>query len=322
MQNDPVSPTSSPPTLTYEEMPVIEQDSNPMPPPVNTPESLDTEDRENVIPEASRVFGSDSSPAPVSEPLLTPEAFEKARSQHSAGGGKRPVGLIMFIVLLFGLGIWLSGQLRSFFAPIASDEVVVPTVSPFVPTTSVVPSASPSGSMTPQSWQVQTIISGVTKQAIPGVSYRLPGDVKTPVCDSTSCASSGTSLPGGTRFTVAPRGKGQLLPDFRGAILTDTTGKEFVMKQTTIGSISVYEYRGDFTGRTGGGYTFTKMRGVLVPVSDTFAIDFNHFAPTGATTDYTKDDLLFDEIIKSFQSSPALPLTSPTTKPSTSSAGF
>ena len=154
----------------------------------------------------------------------------------------------------------------------------------------------------------------------------MPSEVKAPVCDSQSCASQGTNLPGGTRFTVAARGKGQLLPDFRGAILTDAAGREFTMKQGVFGGVFAYEYTGNFTGRTGGGYTFTAIRGVLMPVSETLAVEFNHFAPAGITSDFASDDAVFNEIIASFKTgivNTATPSVSlPAVTPTTTSAGF
>ena len=264
-------------------------------------------------PEETTVPGSVAPPSPLPK----------------KGKGK-PVGTLLFIVLLFGLGIWLASQFRSLLVPSVSEDVAVPT-SGLVPTSrpTFAPLATPSGSLVSSTWQIYEVISGSTKKPVSGVSYELPGDVKAPVCDSASCASQGTYLPGGTRFTVAARGRGQLLPDFRGAILTDATGKEFDMQQTTVAGISVYEYSGDFTGRTGGGYTFTRIRGVLIPVSETLAIEFNHFAPAGITTDFVSDDVIFNKVVGSFKatgyvvSSPALtPTVSlPTATPATTS-GF
>lgn len=303
MADDSTSVPETKPQLTYEETPIIDPSSVAV---------VSQEDKESVVPEATQVF--QTSPAPSSPTTSVPPQKQK---------GKNHIGTILFVILLFGLGIWLSTQLRSFFAPTLTQEVAVPTSIPtLLPTPNVNPLATPSGSIT-NAWLTYEVMSGVTKKAISGLSYQLPAEVKAPVCDSTSCASSGTNLPGGTRFTVAARGKGQLLPDFRGAILTDASGKEFVMKQGVFGGVYAYEYMGDFTGRTGGGYTFTKMRGVLMPVSETLAIEFNHFAPLGAASDFAKDDTLFDEIIKTFKFSisQTLPIATPTSAISTTS-GF
>lgn len=250
------------------------------------------------VPEASHIFNDTPKEAPPQPPPK---------------GQRRSVGTILFVVILFGLGIWLASQLRSFFAPSAGEEVAVPT-SGFVPTSrpTLVPLATSSGSVASTIWQTYEVVRDVT--------YQLPGDVKPPACDNANCASKGTYLPGGTRFTVAARGRGRLLPDFRGAILTDATGKEFDMQQTTVAGISVYEYSGDFTGRTGGGYTFTRIRGVLIPVSETLAIEFNHFAPAGITTDFVSDDVVFNKVVGSF-TSPKPTVSLPTATPATTS-GF
>lgn len=278
--------------LRYEETPVIDPNAGE----VETPEGL-----RSLTPEASRVFGGTEESRPVATPPPIPKK----------GTGKH-IGTLLFITMLFGLGIWLASQFRSFFAPSVREEVVVPT-SGLLPTIRPTPAplATPSGSLS-SAWQ--------TYEVLRDVSYQLPSDVKAPVCDSTRCASKGTNLPGGTRFTVAARGRGQLLPDFRGAILTDATGKEFDMQQTIVAGISVYEYSGDFTGRTGGGYTFTRIRGVLIPVSETLAIEFNHFAPAGITSDFASDDLVFNKVIGSF-TAPMPTVSLPTATPATSS-GF
>lgn len=301
--------------IAYEETPLID--------PANAPEV----DVSSVIPEATHVFADAPvvEEAPMHSPVERPFMPEKPKR-------KRHIGTIIFIVILFGLGIWLSSQLRSFFAPTVREEIAIPTLSPSngLPSGSPLPT-SPLGSGAKSSWQTMDVVSGATKKPMEGISYQLPNGIKAPVCDSASCASQGTNLPGGTRFTIAARGKGQLLPDFRGAILTDVAGREFVMKQVTIGTRSVYEYVGDFTGRTIGGYTFTKMRGVLVPISDTLAVDFNHFATSGVTTDFAADDAVFDDIIKSFKGSAPMTIGAPTVKPTvnfpsstptTTSAGF
>lgn len=207
-------------------------------------------------------------------------------------GCRKMLGNVIFFIVLFGLGVWLSIQVRSLFVPVAPEEQLVsfPTPTFF---------AQASGSATKNDgWTSYPLSDGIEEKGVSGVGYQLPVSVLAPVCDSASCVSRGTNLSGGTRFTVALRGAGFLLPDFRGAILTDTTGKEFIMKQTTVGGKDVYEYTGNFTGRTGGGYSFTKMRGVLVPITSTTSVDFNHFAPTGITSDFVADDELFNQIVE------------------------
>ena len=274
--------------LPVEETPVIDEKSGE---PVESKPEMPgvTYQKEDIIPEAAQVFEEQGS-AQQSQP--TPVPSRPRSSFH--------FGTVLFVIILFGLGVWLSTRLRSFFTPSQTAPVVVPTVVPgaAAPTVAASPSAAPVAS-----WTTEQVISGATKTVIAGLSYKLPPGVAAPVCDGGSCPSQGTYLPGGTRFTVAPRGKGQLLPDFRGAILTDANGKEFIMKQTTVGGVYGYQYTGDFTGSTGGGYTFTKMRGILIPVNDKLAVEFNHFSPAGTTTDFAFDDALFDKIIASFASS-------------------
>jgi len=296
MTDEPLKTDTDKSHLPVEETPIIDPASGEVMRENRDVSRIDDEARDEVVSEAARVFQSPS----------------EATAEHSSGvtilppqvpkkSGSNRIGTALFIILLFGLGVWLSSQLRSFFTSSVSDELVVPTLAP---SANISPASAPessSSAVAPVSdWQTYDVISGATKKPIPGLSYKLPTGVKAPVCDSQSCASQGTNLPGGTRFTVAARGKGQLLPDFRGAILTDAAGREFTMKQGVFGGAYAYEYTGNFNGRTGGGYTFTAMRGILMPVSETLAIEFNHFAPAGITSDFAKDDVLFDEVIKSF----------------------
>lgn len=304
--------------LRYEETPIIDEHSGVAPIP-SSDESIETpEGLRSITPEAQKVFEE--------TPEMIPQDRSSFNSDHNAPSQPPPshqkkrihAGTMLFIVILFGLGVWLAGQFRLFFAPVTDQGGTAPVSGAIVPSSksTVFPSVSPSKAVE-DVWQRYEVVSGSTKKPIPGLSYQLPRIVKAPVCDSISCASSGTNLPGGTRFTVAVRGKGQLLPDFRGAILTDATGKEFTMKQTIVAGISLYEYVGEFIGRTGGGYAFTQMRGVLIPVSETLAVELNHFAPTGSTTDFKGDDTIFEKIIGSFTAT-GYALPSPTVQPTLS----
>lgn len=315
-------PASEKQAIPVEETPIIDEKSGEV---VHTPETGVSYDTTDVVPEAAQMFGQTHQSVPASvEPPPAVHSAEHA-PEPSAPSPKPPqktrkfhAGSVIFIVLLFGLGMWLSLELRSFFTADSSSPVVVPTTAPEAVSPEPTSTAATSSASTNTQWTVYTVVSGITRTAVPGVSYKLPGTVTAPVCDSSACPSQGTNLPGGTRFTVAPRGKGQLLPDFRGAILTDASGKEFTMQQTTIGGIYAYEYSGDFTGRTGGGYTFTKMRGVLIPVNDSLAVEFNHFAPEGANSDYASDDTLFNAIVATFSSAAPIPTATaaPTATPS------
>lgn len=314
---DPVVPNSTPeapkPTLTYEETPIIEPIADHVTGAV-TPTQPSVE-HAPVPPPQSPSQHTSNDPVHTSPPPTA--SVKKSKGKH--------VGNFIFFVILFGLGIWLSLQLRTFLS--GSTELASinnePTVAATTPIVTQAPlasgSAKPSGSPASQAaWVTYQVQSGSGKKIMTGVSYQLPPEVTAPVCDGGNCPSLGTNLPGGTRFTVAARGKGYTLPDFRGAILTDASGHEFAMKQSIVGGKSVYQYIGDFSGRTGGGYSFTKMRGVLVPVTDTISVEFNHFSPVGITTDFATDDVLFDKIIASFNTT-ILPDITSTPKAATSS---
>ncbi len=324
------------PSLAYEETPIIDPTSGQV---AEHDESQSagsdaTEDiaaqsaSASVVPEAAQIFAPSTSSRSEQE-----EPSRDGTPPQTKRPGKNYIGTIIFVVLLFGLGVWLSMQLRSFFTPAESQQVAVPTAIPLPESVTTSPAQATTSATADTTWVTNQIISGATRKAIAGISFKLPAGVTPLTCDGGSCPSQGTNLPNGTRFTVAARGKGQLLPDFRGAILTDANGKEFTMKQTTIGGVYGYEYVGNFTGSTGGGYTFTAMRGVLVPVNDSLAIEFNHFAPAGTTSDFAKDDALFDKIVGTFMTnfptptiSTALPtsaIVSPSAVPASSSGtGF
>ncbi len=312
MTDDPAKQDPLHPPLPVEETPIIDPVSDEVTSQQEEPKvEQNIDEREDVIPEASRVFEPD--PVTMTEvPPQTPVTLPPVRTK-----GGNHFGTVLFIVLLFGLGVWLSSQFRSFFAPTFPNEAVTPTKPAAENSPVGLPESTSSAAVPLPAWLTYDVINGSTKKPVTGVTYKLPSSVKAPTCDSQSCASQGTNLPGGTRFTVAPRGKGQSLPDFRGAILTDASGREFSMKQGVFGGAYAYEYTGNFTGRTGGGYTFTAIRGVLMPVSETLAIEFNHFAPAGVTSDFEKDDVLFDEIIASFSIAGG-PVASPTARPTTS----
>jgi hypothetical protein len=165
------------------------------------------------------------------------------------------------------------------------------------------PTASPTATVVDPylGWKTVAVISGVTKQPVPGVSFKLPADVPAPICDGANCASQGTYLPNGSRFTVAPRGKGQLLVDARGTIvITDASGKPFTTKQITLAAgRRALEYSGLFSGTTVGGYTFSQMRGLMIEIDEDETLEMNHFTPSGVDADFAKDDALFDTIVAS-----------------------
>jgi len=219
------------------------------------------------------------------------------------------LGTILLFIILFAVGVGLSVFLRQFLAT-RSESAVLPTPTNPTPTRSPSPSVnvlSPTVSPTAAvvdpyaGWKTTQVISGITKAAVAGISFKLPPEMLAPICDGTSCASQGTYLPYGSRFTVAARGKGQLLVDARGNIVvTDSSGKSFTTKQVMlIGGRKALEYSGLFSGMTVGGYTFTQMRGLMIEIDDDETLEMNHFTPSGVTAEFVKDDVLFDKIVAS-----------------------
>lgn len=219
---------------------------------------------------------------------------------------------VIFFVVLFAVGIGLSMFLKQYLPGGIPDISSLGLKNRSVPTPTLL--ATPSVSLNPfANWTSYQVTSGLSKQPVAGITYMLPPDILAPICDGGNCASTGTYLPGGTRFTVDARGAGQLLPDFRGKILSDLGGREFTVKDTTVAGRSAKEFTGVFTGTTIGGYAFSRMRGVMVEASDTVSVEFNHFTPTLVNADFTADDMLFDKILQSIQIT--LPLATPSVMP-------
>lgn len=233
---------------------------------------------------------------------------------------------VIFFLVLFSAGVWLSSVLRQFIPSEQMTSTLQPTPSPSASGFEESAVSTPSGSISAYSdWENYIVINGVTKQPIEGVSYKLPPQVLEPICDSSRCVSQGTYLPGGTRFTVAARGKGQLLPSVGNAVLTDVSGKAFTMKDVLVAGFAAKEFTGTFTGTTGGGYAFTRMRGVILPVDETLSIEFNHFAPAGLTVDFEEDDAVFDRILATFTTGtkPVISITAtPTFAPQATSSAI
>jgi hypothetical protein len=204
------------------------------------------------------------------------------------------VGNLMVFVLLFFIGIWLSMYVRQFL-PTGLD------LSSLAPSANPTPSAIIEQSSDPyEGWKEYQVVSGVTRQPISGISFKLPSDVLAPICDGTTCASQGTYLPGGTRFTVAGRGIGQSLPDSRGSILIDASGKQFTTREASASGYAGVEFSGDFVGSTIAGYSFTKMHGYMLYPSSSLTVELNHFSPRGVDADFDNDESIFQKIIASF----------------------
>lgn len=217
---------------------------------------------------------------PISPPVPEPQP-EPVVIQQTPPPKQKGFPVLVFAILfiaLFALGVWLSSFVRQYI-PAGGEELGSITPTP------VADANDPYAD-----WNTYTTMDVI--------SYKLPGNVLSPICDTTNCASYGTYLPGGTRFTVAPRGTGFALADFRGSAIADVNGVTFTTTDTVVAGKNAKEFVGTFTGRTVSGYAFVQMRGVMIEVSPTTSLEINHFVPAGVAADFAADDALFDSILK------------------------
>lgn len=248
-------------------------------------------------------------PVPQEPPEEIPSPELLAPPRHSFGG---TVGIVFLFLILFVVGMGISVFLRQYLGSRSETSTVADVLQP-TPTSSptpyvmnlLSPTATPTATIAPRSdvWKSYEVTSGTTKLPIAGLTFQLPPDVLAPICDGGNCASQGTYLPGGSRFTVAPRGRGQLLVDARGNVgLTDASGKSFVIKQVVLtNSKKALEYTGNFGGSTVGGYTFSSMHGFMIEIDDGMTLEMNHFAPSGLTVDFAADEEVFAKIVESVE---------------------
>ena len=222
------------------------------------------------------------------------------------------------IMVLFSAGVATSIFLRGLASESDLTQVSTENVSPTqVPTAIpeptaiiVVPSLTitqePSKTLTPTqrpitetTWVAMGVYSGQGNAPIAGLEYKIPPNVSVPTCDTSRCASRGTNLPAGTRFTVAVRGQGYQLPDPRGKILSDASGREFTLREVNIAGFKGTEFVGNFSGTTGGGFGFSQMHGVMLEVSDSTILELNHFSPSQKQSNFDSDHQVFEEILRS-----------------------
>lgn len=220
----------------------------------------------------------EGAPLPVEETPEIPMPPPPPPPPAPKGSFFSTIGMIIVFIGLFGAGIWLSSFVRQLMpkAP-ATETQIAPTA----------PATTPADPLA--GWK--------TYDATSGVSFKLPPEVLSPICDTTTCMSQGTYLPGGTRFTVAPRGAGQPLTDFRGSAISDAGGIVFTTRDATVSAHAAKEFTGVFSGKTVSGYGFTQMRGYMIEVTPTLSLELNHFTPSGVTADFAADDTLFDQIV-------------------------
>lgn len=258
-----------------------------------------------------------NTPIPAETPQPQPSSQDYQPYQPPVYKPKPSFGFLPTIILfaaLFAVGYWASGWIRDYISlPIGGTKAPAPTAAalPTPPSIGIVPISTGSALTTGPfaDWKTYSVLTGATRQAIAGMGYKLPPSVLAPVCDGTDCRSQGTYLPGGTRFTVAPRGKGQVLPDFRGKVVSDIAGRAFVVRNATVGTRQATEFTGSFSGETVSRYPFTQMRGFMIVLSDDLSLEINHFAPTGVKTDFAADEVVFEDILKTLEFPAGLTVT-------------
>jgi hypothetical protein len=245
-------------------------------------------------------------------PEETPEIPMKPEAPlppKKSGSFLRMIGISIACVAFFVIGVWLSSFIRQFIPSNVVNTSKVPEASP---SSEIVPSPTASPSAV---WNTYEVISGITKEPVPGLSFQLPDNVSAPMCDGTGCISQGTYLPGQTRFTVAARGTGQSLRDYRGTVISDASGAPIPVTQLLVGDYTATVFMSSESGRTTGGYAYTRIRGIMIPITDTLSVEINHFAPSGLTTDFEADDVLFDEIARTITYLVGSPSVTPTATP-------
>jgi hypothetical protein len=204
-------------------------------------------------------------------------------------------GTLVLFIILFAVGFWLSGYARKLVSGLPffpKSEELTPTPTPTI-TSEIETIAQNQFS----GWQTYSVMNGMTRQIHPGISFKLPSDVLSPICDGTACPSQGTYLTGGTRFTVALRGEGQVLPDYRGRVISDLSGKPFTISDISVAGTVAKDFSGTFAGTTVGGYAFTRMHGVMVDIDGTTSLEVNHFTPAGVSADFESDEVIFQKIL-------------------------
>lgn len=275
--------------------------------------------QQSVVPESPHVASPPVSESPMSQPPPAPLTYEETpeipmdippvKKKFSV---LKTLGIIIAFIALFVIGVNLSSSIRKFL-PSGSGSGTETQSTANQPLITPSPSVGPTAE-----WKTYDVISGVTKTAIPGLTFQLPPDVLPPICDGVGCASQGTYLSGGTRLTVAARGAGQSLRDFRGTVISDANGTPIPTEQLLLGQITATEYESSGSGQTVSGYAFSRMRGVMIPLTGTLSLEVNHFTPNGVTADFEKDDALFDEILKTV----AITTITPTVFPVATSSGY
>jgi len=232
------------------------------------------------------------------------------------------VTVVVVFLILAGIGFWFSGYFRTYFSsffstkPAQTQKTTLTPTPPSFSTEGATPATTSAATPTQGAWKTYKVLNGITREGFSGLSFQLPPEVLATTCDGSRCISQGTYLPGKTRFTVALRGVGQALPDYRGNIISELGGVPMAVKDVTLLGRTVTEYSADFTGTTVNGYKFTQMHGYMMPLTDTAAFEINHFTPNGAVTDFAGDEIVFKKIVDSLVLPPYTSTPSATGSPS------
>jgi hypothetical protein len=284
--------------LVYEETPIIEPIADPvipkdLPNPLATPELLPEKPRKEI------------SPVALSRPV------------KSGGGCLGMIRNIVFFLLLIGIGILISMAYQyistlNLFKPAANTNTNINQPTP----TTEPDNGQNMPLITPSANQLKPMIKPSVVQTAgqsrryqiqkmdktgSGFSVILSGVVVDPVCDGSGCESYGTYLPGGTRLTLAVKSYNKTADDFGRTNIIDAAGVKFDTSTATISGKLTREFKGTFNGLTTGGYRFNQMHGYMILAQPNMTLEINHFTPSGINADFTSDESVFEEIVKSLQ---------------------
>jgi hypothetical protein len=292
--------------LEYEETPIIEPVQEPVP-----------ADQTGFVPQAEGTH-------PVTEtPETKPIAQQNKSSEKKSATclGNIAAYLLVFILGITATIIWrmygtqfMSSVNKSQVAPVATPSAVPtetpestisaginPTVAATPPVATIKVTVAPVPTSLPPisvaGWKT-TGVGLKSGYSVPPMSIQLPPELEELSCDPPGCTSEGTDLPGGTRFTVAIHAFSKPIMNFTKSKVTDASGRSFPdVSETAVSGKPALLFSGEFTGSTLGGYTFSRMRGIMVLVDPKLTLEINHFTYTGKSADFAADDKILDRII-------------------------
>jgi len=210
--NDPSSSVNQSPMNESPNQPVsqAEGNENEITPSMETPGSSDKDFSSNPSHTQKEPSQEFSTQPPVETPK-TPVTDKPKSSLFSS--------IVLFVVLFF-IGVFLSIVLRQYIPTLNNiNEQATQTTTDDETYKDILDddgAYDDNGDIvdTPF-WEEYFVINGITKEPVDDILYQLPSNVLEPICDGSTCASQGTYLPGGTRFTVAARGKVSIDPNWR-----------------------------------------------------------------------------------------------------------